>query len=133
MPQSSSFGRDPQRFLPHAVVTVTIDGKNRKVISGNLLNQHSELLEWTGQKEVNPVLKVKGRGRHEERPAYHDRAIVELFTNVLVHRDYADRRPSTIEVEPSRRISFSNPGRPSELMINGSRWTKVANSNRCAS
>lgn len=112
------FGREPQRFLPHAVVTVTIDGKNRKVISGNLLNQHSALVEWTGQKEVNPVLKVKGRARHEERSAYHDRAIVELFTNVLVHRDYDDHRPSTIEVETNRRISFSNPGRPSDLMIN---------------
>ncbi len=111
------FGRDPQRFLPHAVVTVTVDGKKRRVIAGNLLNQRNELLEWIGQKEVNPVLKIKGRGRHEERPAYHDRAIVELFTNVLVHRDYADGRPSTIEVESSRRISFSNPGRPSELMI----------------
>ena len=112
------FGRDPQRFLPHAVVTVTFDGKKRRVISGNLLNQRKELLEWIGEKEVNPILKVKGRGRHEERQAYHDRAIVELFTNLLVHRDYADRRPSTIEVEFNRRISFSNPGRPSELMIN---------------
>ncbi len=111
------FGRNPQRFLPHAVLTVTVDGKKRRVISGNLLNQRKELLDWIGQKEVNPVLKIKGRGRHEERPAYHDRAIVELFTNMLVHRDYEDGRPSTIEVESNRRISFSNPGRPSDLMI----------------
>jgi hypothetical protein len=38
------FGRDPQRFFPHAVVTVTIDGKKRRLISGNLLNQRKELL-----------------------------------------------------------------------------------------
>ncbi|MGD1213077.1 MAG: SIR2 family protein [Candidatus Acidiferrales bacterium] len=112
------FGRDPQRFLPHAVVTVTVDGKKRRVISGNLLNQRSELLEWLGQTEVNPTLKVKGRGRHEERRAYHERAIVELFTNLLVHRDYGDERPSAIEVEPNRRITFDNPGRPPDRMIN---------------
>ena len=55
------FGREPQRFLPHAVVTATIDGKKRKVISGNLLQQRKDLLEWAEQKEVNPILKVKVR------------------------------------------------------------------------
>jgi hypothetical protein len=104
------FGRDPQRFLPHAVVTLTIDGKKRKVVSGNLLNQRNLLLEWVADPEVNPVLKVKVRGRHEERRAYHERAIVELCVNLLVHRDYADQRPAAIEAQTGGGISFSNPG-----------------------
>jgi hypothetical protein len=112
------FGRDTQRFLPHAVITTTVDGKDRKVISGNLLNQRTALLEWMALEDTNPLLKVKGRHRHEVRHAYHQRAIVELFTNLLVHRDYADDRPATIEVESRRRITFTNPGKLSDQMIN---------------
>lgn len=104
------FGRDPQRFLPHAVVTLTIDGKKRKVVSGNLINQRKLLLEWAAEAEVNPVLKVKVGGRHQERRAYHERALVELCVNLLVHRDYADGRPATIAAQAGRSISFSNPG-----------------------
>jgi SIR2-like domain len=108
------FGREPQRFLPHAVVTVTIDSKKRKVITGNLLKQRKDLLEWAEQKEVNPTLKVKVGGRHEERRAYHERALVELCVNLLVHRDYADRRAATIQAQTNARIVFLNPGRLSE-------------------
>jgi hypothetical protein len=111
------FGRDPQRFLPHAVVTLTIDAKKRKVVSGNLLNQRKVLLEWGADPEVNPVLKVKVRGRHEERRAHHERALIELCINLLVHRDYADERPATIEVHTSRGISFSNPGSLPESVV----------------
>jgi hypothetical protein len=111
------FGRNPQRFFSHAVVTVTIDGKKRRVISGNLLNQRNELLEWATLADVNPMLKVKVRGRHEERRAYHERAIVELCINLLVHRDYGDGRPATIEAQGNSRISFSNPGRLPERVI----------------
>ncbi len=104
------FGRDPQRFLPHAVVTLTIDGKKRKVVSGNLIKQRELLLEWAAEVEVNPPLKVKLGGRHHERLAYHERALIELCINLLVHRDYADRRPATIAAQSGRRITFSNPG-----------------------
>lgn len=105
------FGREPQRFLPHAVVTATIDAKRRKVITGNLLQQRKDLLEWAEQKEVNPTLKVKIRDRHEERRAYHERALVELCVNLLVHRDYSDIRPATIDAQTNQRIIFLNPGR----------------------
>jgi len=104
------FGRDPQRFLSHAVITLTIDGKKRKVVSGNLINQRKLLLDWAAETDVNPVLKVKVGGRHQERRAYHERALVELCINLLVHRDYADERPSTIAAQAGRSISFSNPG-----------------------
>jgi hypothetical protein len=105
------FGREPQRFLPHAVVTATIDGKKRKVFAGNLLKQRSELLEWLEQPDVNPTLKVKVRGKHEERRAFHERALIELCINLLVHRDYDDDRPATIEVRGNNGIYFQNPGR----------------------
>ena len=108
------FGREPQRFLPHAIVTVTIDAKKRKVITGNLLQQRKDLLEWAEQKEVNATLRVKVRDRHEERRAYHERALIELCVNLLVHRDYADVRPATIEAQTNDRIIFLNPGRLSE-------------------
>jgi hypothetical protein len=44
------------------------------------------------------------------RRAYHERALVELCVNLLVHRDYADGRPATIAAQAGRSISFSNPG-----------------------
>jgi predicted HTH transcriptional regulator len=96
------FGRDPQRFIPHGVVTVTVDRKKRKVITGNLLKQRKDLLDWVEQEDVNPILKVKVRGRHEERRAYHERALIELCINLLVHRDYADGRPATIQAQGNR-------------------------------
>ncbi|HEY1932564.1 MAG TPA: SIR2 family protein [Acetobacteraceae bacterium] len=107
------FGREPQRFplLRHAVVTATINAKKRKVISGNLLQQRNDLLEWAEQKDVNPTLKVKVRDRHEERRAYPERALVELCVNLLVHRDYADVRAATIEAQTNNGIIFLNPGR----------------------
>ncbi|UPJ53378.1 SIR2 family protein [Bradyrhizobium sp. 200] len=110
------FGREPQRFLPHAIVTTTIDGKKRKVITGNLLQQRKELLEWAEQKEVNAVLKVKVRGLHEERRAYHERALIELLINLLVHRDYADVRPAEVHAQTNDCIVFLNPGRLSEVV-----------------
>ncbi|MGY3499160.1 hypothetical protein [Bradyrhizobium sp. USDA 4502] len=108
------FGAEPQRFFRHAVVTATVDGKKRQVIEGNLIKQRNDLLDWMGDKDVNPTIKVKTVGRHVERLAYHQRALIELVVNLLVHRDYEDPRPSAIDVEPGRKISFSNPGRPSQ-------------------
>lgn len=111
------FGREPQRFLPHAVVTATINGKKRKVFAGNLLRQRGEILEWLEQPDVNPILKVKVRGKHEERRAFHERALIELCVNLLVHRDYADARPATIEVQGNNKIVFENPGRLPDRVV----------------
>lgn len=113
------FGKDPQRFMPHAVITATIDGKKRKLITGNLLRQREELLEWATEADVNPRLKVKLRDRHEERPAYHERALVELCVNLLVHRDYSDERSATIEVIGGDSIAFENPGGLPESIADG--------------
>lgn len=104
------FGRDPTRFFPHAVVSVTVAGKKRKVFSGNLLSQRNSVLEWFEEEEVNPSLKVKGRRQHETKLAYPERALVELLVNLLVHRDYEIQQSAEIESIPNHSMRFVNPG-----------------------
>ena len=104
------FGIDPQRFFPHAVVAATIGGKKRLVFSGNLIRQRKDLLEWLEGDDVNPTLKVKRRSTHKASSAYHQRALVELLINLLVHRDYQRQEAGNINVEPGSAITFRNPG-----------------------
>lgn len=111
------FGRDPQRFLPQAVVEATIAGKKRQVFSENLLSQHRALVAWLDEQEVNPGLKVKARTAHVERRAFPELALIELTVNALLHRDYALKEPVLIDAIPDTgRISFASPGAlPSSL------------------
>lgn len=104
------FGREPQRWFPHAVISTAVAGKKRRVFEGNLITQHRHLLEWLGERDANPILKMKKRTTNEDRPAYPDRALVELLVNLIVHRDYSREDPATILVTPGELIRFSNPG-----------------------
>jgi len=104
------FGRNPQRFFPHAVITTTVDMKRRRVFSGNLIFQRKELLEWLDDENINPALKVKGKHSHQEKRAYADRALVEVLMNMIVHRDYEISLPSSINVTEKIKIDFVNPG-----------------------
>ncbi|MBU2083007.1 MAG: hypothetical protein KKB75_01260 [Alphaproteobacteria bacterium] len=104
------FGRDANRFFPHAMISVTVDGKDRRNIRGNLLTQYDELLQWLSGDRVNPSIKVKGARKHENRRSYHDRALTELAVNLLVHRDYEASAVSTVNVLPGSAIEFRNPG-----------------------
>jgi hypothetical protein len=104
------FGKDPQAFLPQSVVSVTEGGKKREIYDGNLISQHRRLLEKLESEDVNPVLKLKKRRTHDDQPAYHNRALVELLVNLLVHRDYELERSSNIDVQPGFQITFQNPG-----------------------
>ncbi|WP_296078013.1 hypothetical protein [uncultured Agrobacterium sp.] len=104
------FAKSPQVYFPHAFVTVSIADKKRQVFEGNLIDQRRQLLEWLESTEVNPVIRLKGRNRHQDRSAYAHRALVELVVNLLVHRDYELARPSQIEVRPGGSITFQNPG-----------------------
>lgn len=104
------FGKEPGRWFQHAVVSTSIDGKKRRVFSGNLITQYRELLEWLADKGANPTLKVKRRVTHEEKQAYPERALVELLVNLLVHRDYERTAPATITVTSGSSIVFANPG-----------------------
>jgi hypothetical protein len=103
------FGKQPQTRLPHAIVTATISGKKRRIFAGNLIQQRNELLEWLQGDEVNPTLRIKRQVTHDKQPAYPPRALVELLINMLVHRDYGLKTPSSIEVE-NGAIRFVNAG-----------------------
>jgi hypothetical protein len=104
------FARDAQRWFSHAVVSASIAGKKRQLFSGNLIRQWHQLVEWLEQTDVNPELRVKQRVVHEDRPAYEQRALVELVVNMLVHRDYQLCEPSSIDASPGKSVTFLNPG-----------------------
>jgi hypothetical protein len=105
------FGREPQRFIAHAVSEATIAGKKRQVFAGNLLSQHRALAAWLDGQEVNPRLTVKARTAHVERRAFPELALIELTVNALVHRDYALQEPVLIDTMPDQgRITFASPG-----------------------
>jgi len=103
------FGKEPQKFLPQSVVSVTELGKKREVYDGNLLSQHRRLLEKLESLDVNPLVKLKKQRSHDDQTAYHQRALVELLVNLLVHRDYEIERSSDIDVQPGVQITFRNP------------------------
>lgn len=104
------FGKSPQKYFPHAVVSATVSGKKRMLFTGNLLRQRTELLEWLSGEDVNPFLKVKRGNKHEKVPAYPPRGLVELLVNMLVHRDYQSSETASINVEPGHSITLCNPG-----------------------
>jgi hypothetical protein len=104
------FGKSPQDFLPQSVVSVTELGKKREIYGGNLLSQHRRLLEKLESADVNPIVTLKKRRSHDDQPAYHQRALVELLVNLLVHRDYEIEQSSSIDVQPGVQITFENPG-----------------------
>jgi hypothetical protein len=104
------FGKSPQTFFPHAVVSLTEAGKKREIYEGNLIAQHRRLLEKLETADVNPSLKLKKRRQHSEQNAYPPRVLVELLVNMLVHRDYEMPESSGIELHPGSEIVFTNPG-----------------------
>lgn len=104
------FATELPRDFQHAAVALTRAGKNRVIVSGNLLKQLQELKEWVDSEEVNPALRLKGRRTYEERTAYPARALTELLVNLLVHRDYQTAELAEIDVEAGRAIRFRNPG-----------------------
>ena len=104
------FGKRTQDFFPHAVVALTDRGKKREIYEGNLIAQHRALLQKLETTDVNPLLKLKKRRQHTDQTAYPPRVLVELLVNMLVHRDYEVREPSSIELHPGSEIVFSNPG-----------------------
>jgi hypothetical protein len=104
------FGREPQRFMPQAVVEVTIQGKKRQIVSGNLLSQREALAAWLETREVNPILKVKARSAHVEQRAVPELALVELGVNALMHRDYSIQEPVTVDAMTGGEVCFASPG-----------------------
>lgn len=104
------FGKSTQAHFPHAVVSVTEQGKKREIFEGNLITQYRALIQKLESVDVNPLLKIKKRRQHSDETAYPPRVLVELLVNMLVHRDYQTPESSSIEVHPGSEIVFGNPG-----------------------
>ncbi len=99
------FGRNPERFFPHSVISATISGKRRIVFEGNLISQYRALLEWLESKHVNPIIKVKGKQKHYTRAAYPERAPIKMLVNMIVHRNYEMVAPSQMQAAFLSRLS----------------------------
>jgi hypothetical protein len=104
------FGRDLHGRAPWTSIGLTLRNKQHRLISGNLIEQYSAIFDYLNSAEINPTLRVKGELSSTERRAYPTRALREMLTNMIVHRDYAIRETATIDVLPGESISFSNPG-----------------------
>jgi ATP-dependent DNA helicase RecG len=111
------FGRDVQRFLPHAQVNAARFPGNeladapedRKDFGGKLADQLDSALGF-----VNLHLRVRHeiRGMEPERfPELPQEALREVLVNALVHRDYTVRGPVRLLVF-SDRVEVHSPGRP---------------------
>lgn len=104
------FGVDPQRFFPEAIIELTQDGKKREIFDGNLISIHRRLLARVEQRDLNPIVKVKGITKHKDRPTYPKRALVELVVNMIVHRNYRLNGIAKIDILSGNKIRFENPG-----------------------
>lgn len=104
------FGRRVNDYFPYASVAFTREGKRRTVFQGNLMTQWHRLIEALSSSEVNPTLRVKSERSAEEKPAYPQRAMVELVVNMLVHRDYTASEYSRVDLSAGEWLRFSNPG-----------------------
>jgi ATP-dependent DNA helicase RecG len=109
------FGREPQRFLPYAYVTVArIPGEDpagepsdRKRIEGTL----SQLLEDTArflQLHLRVTHHIEGF-EPEVYPELPERALREVVVNALVHRDYTVSAPIRVFVLDDR-VEIRSPG-----------------------
>lgn len=104
------FGRDPQRFVPHALVSFVTKRKKQTAITGNLIGQLTTLAALLQDAEVNPVIRLKNETGAVDVTAYPRRALTELTANLLVHRDYESTEHSQVSHTPGDELTFFNPG-----------------------
>jgi hypothetical protein len=104
------FGRDPQRLVPHALVSFVTKRKKQTAITGNLISQLTTLAALLQDAEVNPVIRLKNETGAVDVTAYPRRALTELTANLLVHRDYEIPEHAQVSHTPGDELSFSNPG-----------------------
>jgi len=89
------FGKDPQKFLPHAGIKI-IHGEKEYEISGNILEMINKCDEI-----VENILKDS---------SYPKEAIRQGIINAIVHRDYWDTERSIVVTISDTAVMISNPG-----------------------
>jgi predicted HTH transcriptional regulator len=108
------FGKNPQRFFPHAYTIVSIyNGKERDDVIAERYELTGSIIEQAQQaiKLLNNQIYVAfdKNDKHPNQVKYPIRALQEAVINAIVHRDYEIPQPIRITVF-SDRIELRSPG-----------------------
>lgn len=112
------FGKQPQRWLPHAdvglghfpgTVPSTIDAFHLQRYGGNLMQQIDEVEKYLWQNTRRGFTGGEG-ARRVEQPEYPRAVLRELTVNAIVHRDYNIQGQYTRISMFSDRIEWISPG-----------------------
>lgn len=111
------FGREVERFLPHAQVNaaqfpgneIADSPQDRKDFTGKLADQFEGSMRFL-QAHLRVRHEIKGM-KSERSPELPEEALREAMVNALVHRDYTIRGPVRLLVFKDR-IDVHSPGKP---------------------
>ena len=112
------FGRSPQRYLPHATVSLAHyhgneinsgDVKHIHEYAGNVAQQIDRVVAYLYDGMKHGYV-LDGSAQRQEKPQYPALALRELTVNAIAHRDYTIEE-SAIRISMFRnRIDWSSPG-----------------------
>ena len=112
------FGRSPQRYLPHATVSLAHyhgneinsgDVKHIHEYAGNVAQQVDRVVAYLND-SMKHGYALDGSAQRQEKPQYPALALRELTVNAIAHRDYTIEE-SAIRISMFRnRIDWSSPG-----------------------
>jgi len=113
------FGRDPQRAVPQATLTIihmedpaTI--LEQKILKGTLLEQVDNAFAFLkSHLRTQPEIKDLIRKNILEIPEY---VVRELLVNAVIHRDYFEKSADVVIKIFNTHIEFSNPGTISQTI-----------------
>ncbi|HLL52912.1 MAG TPA: RNA-binding domain-containing protein [Myxococcaceae bacterium] len=107
------FGREPQRWLPDARISVVVFPENemgsefvKKEIGGRLLDQVDAAVGFL-QLHVSATSRIEGMERTEHKVPL--RVLREVILNSVTHRDYRAASQTRVFVYPDR-VEVLNPG-----------------------
>ncbi len=117
------FGKNPQKFLPQAVVHCgRIRGRaeiiDHRLVEGTIIDQVEEAMAFI-KKHLAVHFIISGSPQREEVWEFPLEALREAVINAIVHRDY--REPSDIQLRiTDDRVSIWNPGTlPEGITVEG--------------
>ena len=112
------FGRSPQRFLPHATVTLAHyhgneinsgDVKHIHEYAGNVVQQIDRVVAYLNDSMKHGYV-LDGSAQRQEKPQYPALALRELTVNAIAHRDYMIEESAVRIAMFRNRIDWSSPG-----------------------